>query len=450
MEPFRYHAFVCTQTKPEGVTSCSASGSKRVLDALNREVQSQGLENEVQITTCGCLGLCDQGPIVIIYPDGVWYRQVTPADVPEIVSSHLAAGNVVARLEWTDATAMKLASLEHREHVRTAQKAREQAGILPEELDNLIRGYWPSRAMLTALELDLFTAVGDGASAEVIAGRLKTRPRATEMLLNALASLQLLQKTDDSFQNAAASARFFSQSSKDNARGGLLHMANIWHNWSNLTECVRQGTSVKTAKPAGDWTQNFIVAMDRIANERARHLLKALGSEGIRRILDLGGGSGAYSIAFARANPGVQAEILDIQEVVPLTRDYVSKAGFADRIKVRAGDMMSDDFGHDHDLVLLNAICHMFSEEQNRALFRRAYDALGTNGRLVVQDFILERDKTSPQFAALFALNMLVGTEVGSSYSEPEYADWLHAAGFKEVTRVRLPGPSDLMIATKL
>jgi hypothetical protein len=92
----------------------------------------------------------------------------------------------------------------------------------------------------------------------------------------------------------------------------------------------------------------------------------------------------------------------------------------------------------------------MFSEKQNRALFRRAYEALGTNGRLVVQDFILERDKTSPQFAALFALNMLVGTEAGSSYSEPEYADWMHAAGFSEINRVRLPGPSDLMIATKL
>src|ERR1035437_10002861 len=127
MEPFRYHVFVCTQTKPEGVTSCSASGSKRVLDALNRETQAQGLENEVQVTTCGCLGMCDDGPIVIVYPDGVWYRRVTPEDVPEIVTSHLAVGKVVARLEWTDARAMKLASLEHREHVRTAQKAREQA-----------------------------------------------------------------------------------------------------------------------------------------------------------------------------------------------------------------------------------------------------------------------------------------------------------------------------------
>ena len=418
MEPFRYHVFVCTQTKPEGVTSCSASGSKRILDALSREVQSQGLENEVQVTTCGCLGLCDDGPIVIVYPEGVWYRRVTPADVPEIASSHLKAGKVLARLQWTEASEMKAKTLEHRERVRAAQRAREQAGILPEELDNLIRGYWPSRVILTALELDLFTAVGDGASAEDVAGKLKTSPRATEMLLNAVASLQLLEKTGGKFQNTPASARYFAQPSKDNARGGLLHMVNIWHNWSNLSDCVRQGTSVKDGKPTGDWTRNFIAAMDRIANERARHLLKVLGSDGIRRILDLGGGSGAYSIAFTRAI-------------------------------VRAGDMLRDNFGHNRDLILLNAICHMFSEEQNRDLFRRAYQALSANGRLVVQDFILEPEKTSPQFAALFALNMLVGTEAGNSYSEPEYADWMRAAGFGEVTRVRLPGPSDLMVATR-
>jgi (2Fe-2S) ferredoxin/predicted O-methyltransferase YrrM len=449
MEPFRYHVFVCNQVKAEGVTSCAASGAPRILDALSREVQSQGLENEVQVTTCGCLGLCDDGPIVIVYPDGVWYRGVKPEDVSEIVSAHLAAGKVVARLAWTDGPAMKAKSLEHRERVRAAQRAREQAGMLPEDLDNLIRGYWPSRVMLTALDLDLFTAVGDDASAEVVAGRLKTDPRATEMLLNAVASLKLLRKTDGKFQNTAASARFFTQTSKDNARGGLLHMANIWHNWSNLTECVRRGTSIKTAKADGDWTRNFIAAMDRIASERAQHLLKALGSEGIRNILDLGGGSGAYSIAFTRAIPGAQAEILDIQDVVPLTQDYVRKAGLSERIKVRAGDMLSDDFGRNRDIVFLNAICHMFSEEQNRGLFRRAYQSLGANGRLVVQDFILESDKTSPQFAALFALNMLVGTEAGNSYSEPEYAGWLYAAGFSEVTRVRLPGPSDLMVATK-
>ena len=106
-------------------------------------------------------------------------------------------------------------------------------------------------------------------------------------------------------------------------------------------------------------------------------------------------------------------------------------------------------FGHDRDLVLLNAICHMFSEQQNRDLFRRAYQALGKNGRLVVQDFILEPRQDFAAICRALCVNMLVGTEAGNSYSEPEYADWLRAAGFGEVTRVRLPGPSDLMIATR-
>jgi 3-hydroxy-5-methyl-1-naphthoate 3-O-methyltransferase len=97
-------------------------------------------------------------------------------------------------------------------------------------------------------------------------------------------------------------------------------------------------------------------------------------------------------------------------------------------------------------LILLSAICHMFSVEENRALFERAYRALVPGGRLVVQDFILEADKTSPRFATLFALNMLVGTRAGNTYSEAEYASWLQDAGFHEVRRVRLPGPADLML----
>ena len=111
--------------------------------------------------------------------------------------------------------------------------------------------------------------------------------------------------------------------------------------------------------------------------------------------------------------------------------------------------MLHDPLGEGYDLILLSAICHMFSPEENRTLFQRAYAALAPNGRLVVQDFILEPDKTAPRFAALFALNMLVGTRTGGSYSEPEYSDWLREAGFAEVRRVRLAGPSGLMIATR-
>ena len=108
--------------------------------------------------------------------------------------------------------------------------------------------------------------------------------------------------------------------------------------------------------------------------------------------------------------------------------------------------MLQDDFGSGYDIVMLNAICHMFSEDQNREIFRRATKALAPKGRLVVQDFILNADKTGPQQAALFSLNMLVNTDAGASYSEVEYTRWMKAAGFNEVSRVNLPGPSSLIV----
>jgi 3-hydroxy-5-methyl-1-naphthoate 3-O-methyltransferase len=166
-------------------------------------------------------------------------------------------------------------------------------------------------------------------------------------------------------------------------------------------------------------------------------------------MLDLGGGSGALSIAFARAIPGLKSVIVDLGDVVPLAQEYIRKAGFADRITAHVGDMLRDPLGEDYDLILVSAICHMFSAEDNRGLFQRAYGALGSGGRLVVQDFILEPSKTAPRVAALFSLNMLVGTRAGSSYSEPEYAGWMRDVGFSDVRRVRLPGPSGLMIGVR-
>ena len=449
MEPFRYHIFVCTQEKPEGVTCCPSSGSFGVLQALHRELGSQGLSGDVQVSSCGCLGLCDDGPIMITYPEGVWYRKVKAEDVAEIVSSHLRSGKVVSRLVWNDPPAMKAAATEHTRQYLAMVKAKDEAGTLPDNLYEMTRSFMPSRTLLTALELDIFTAVGAGGSAEQIAQKIHADPRATEMLLNALASLKLLEKRDETFFNTAASARFFSGGSRDNAQPGLLHIAHIWHGWSTLTECVREGTSVGTARREDNWTRDFIAAMDHNAKERANAVVKAVGTNGMKRVLDLGGGSGAYSIAFAQAVPELKSEILDLADVVPLTQRYIQQAGLAGRITTRAGDMLRDPLGEDYDLILVLAICHMFSPEENRELFRRAYKALAPKGQLVVQDFILEPNKTAPRVAALFSLNMLVNTRAGASYSEPEYTTWLKEAGFAEVHRVKLPGPSSLMVGTR-
>jgi (2Fe-2S) ferredoxin/predicted O-methyltransferase YrrM len=449
MEPFRYHVFVCTQPKPEGVPSCPSNGSLHLLWALEQEITAQGLDNEVQLTTCGCLGLCDDGPMMIVYPEGTWYHQAKPEDIPEIVDSHLRSGKIVSRLAWDDGQAMKTAATEHREKYRAMVKAREAAGILPDELNEMIRAFMPSRVILTALELDVFDAIASGASADQVAHNIHADPRATEMLLNALVSLKLLDKSNGTFFNTPVSSRFFSNGSPDNARPALLHTAHLWHRWSTLNECVRAGTSVRTGTREDHWVIAFIAAMDRNAKERAGAVVKAVGASSVKRMLDLGGGSAAYSIAFARAVPELHSEILDLGDVVPLAEENIRKAGLADRVHSRVGNMLRDPLGENYDLVLASAICHMFSPEENRRLFQRAYDALAPGGRLVVQDFILEPDKTAPRAAALFSLNMLVGTSAGSSYSEPEYASWLREARFSDVRRVRLPGPAGLMIAVR-
>jgi 3-hydroxy-5-methyl-1-naphthoate 3-O-methyltransferase len=449
MEPFRHHVFVCTQEKPEGVTSCPSGGSWPILRELEQELILQGLDDEVQVTTCGCLSLCDDGPVMVVYPGGVWYHMIKADDVHEIVKSHLRGGQVVSRLVWSDDRAMKTQAIEHRNHYRAIVKARDEAGTLPDNLNDMIRGYQASRTVLTALELDVFSSVGEGECAECIARKIHADSRATEMLLNALVSLKLLSKSNGTFFNTAASQRFFAKGSRDDARPGLLHLANIWHNWSNLTDSVRAGTAVHGNDHKTRQVEDFITAMDRNAKERAGAVVKAVGTTGIKRMLDLGGGSGAYSIAFAAASPEVHSDIVDLEDVLPLTKEYVKNSGVADRIRMHAGDMLHDSLGKDYDLVLVCAVCHMFSPNENRELFRRAYEALAPHGQIVLQDFILDASKTSPRAAALFSLNMLVGTKAGSSYSEPEFASWLREAGFSDLRRVNLPGPSALMIGNR-
>ena len=324
------------------------------------------------------------------------------------------------------------------------------AGRLPDQLDQMLRCYMPSRCLLTALELDVFTAVDGGATAEQAAVAIKASRRGTEALLNALVALGLLAKQEDRYHNTAETQRYFADGSKEGHRYGLIHIAHMWHRWSSLTEAVRMGVCPPSARAdiIPEWTEQFIAGMQYNAQGRAPLVVAAVGTAGVRRILDLGGGSGIYSIAFAKASPEVRSQILDLAQVVPLTAGYVERAGVSAQVSVRAGDMLEDDLGTGYDLVMLNAICHMFSAEQIQRLFGRIRRALAPGGRLVVQDFILDPDKTSPLQAALFSVNMLVGTEAGASYTEAEFTAWMTSAGLIDVRRIHLPGPSDLIVGT--
>lgn len=452
MEPYRLHVYACDQRKPEGAPCCSARGSVRVIEALRREVAAAGLAEEVQVTTCGSLGLCTRGPNMVVYPEGVWYSGVRIEDVPEIVREHFAGGRVVQRLANLDRTALRAEVDDTKKRALAARAAADAAGALPDDFQQAVRGFQASRALLTAVELDAFTAVGAGARAEEVAAKLGASRRATEMLLDALVALEVLGKQDGAYVATPLSARYLVAGAKDDARAALLHLAHLWDRWSTLTDCVRRGTSAsfrEMAERGDEWTTAFIAAMHRNAVGRAPAVVEAVGIEGARRMLDVGGGSGAYSIAFARAGRDLRVEILDLPAVLPLARRHVEEAGLQDRITARPGDLTADDLGSGYDLILLSAICHMLGPEANVDLLRRCFAALSPGGRVVIQDFILAPDRTAPRSAALFSLNMLVGTREGSCYTGEEYRSWLRRVGFDGVREVAPPGPTGLLIGRR-
>jgi hypothetical protein len=309
-----------------------------------------------------------------------------------------------------------------------------------DELLAKARSYQESRTLLTAIELDLFTAVGDGADAEAIAQRLNASVRGMRMLLDAVVAIGGLTKSDGVYRNTRETQRFLVAGSREYARVGLMHSVNLWKTWSSLTDAVRAGTTVVTPGTETQderWTESFIAAMHRNGSAAARAAVPSLDFAGVRTLLDIGGGSGAYSIVFAEAIPGLRATVFDLPHVVPLAERYVSAAGMPDRLRTHAGDLRSYNFGAigQFDMVLVSNICHMLDERENRDLLRRCCPATAPGGCIVIRDFVIDEDRTSPAQAALFALNMLVGTRGGSSYTESEYGAWLLDAGYQRVER---------------
>jgi (2Fe-2S) ferredoxin/predicted O-methyltransferase YrrM len=448
----QFHVFVCDQKKPEGVPCCAARGSASVIDELRAEVARRGLAGSVQVTTCGSIGLCERGPNMVVYPEGTWYSGVQASDIRELVESHFLHGRVLERLANTDPAALRDEISENRARMIEARRRHDASGALPDDLQQTIRAFQDSRAILTAIELDVFTAVGSGAAAREVAETIAADARATEMLLNALVAEGLLEKSGDRFANTGTSARYLAAGGSDDSRAALMHTVHLWTTWSQLTDSVRAGTA--TARREGSnrgqpWTEAFIAAMHKNASERAPAIVRAVDARGAGRMLDVGGGSGAYSIAFAAANRSLQVDLLDLPAVTPIAERHITEAGLQDRVRTREGDLTVDRFGGPYDLVFVSAICHMLSPAENQDLLNRCYEAAAPGGRVVIQDFVLDPSKVTPKAGALFALNMLVGTRAGSAYSESEYDAWLHAAGFREIEHVRLPGPTGLMIGRR-
>lgn len=320
------------------------------------------------------------------------------------------------------------------------------------ELREMFMAFRNSRILLTAYELGIFTCMGrQSLDSMDISKKLKLDHRATERLLNALVALELLRKDKGQFANTELSWIYLSADSPS-YMAGFMHTNHLWDTWSQLTEVVRTGEAVQQVdiNDRGDqWLSAFIHAMHDRGMKQAPAQVAKVDLQGVHSVLDVGGGSGCYSMAFIKAKPHVKATIFDLPHVIPISRSIVEREGFIGQVSFCAGNYIQDELPQGHDLAFLSAIIHGNSAEINERLIRKCYRALHPNGQIVIQDWIMNEDKTEPVAGAIFSINMLVGVNDGGCYSEKEVSDWLTHAGFTAIRRVRLDGGLSQMIALK-
>jgi ubiquinone/menaquinone biosynthesis C-methylase UbiE len=320
----------------------------------------------------------------------------------------------------------------------------------PGEIMQMANAFRVSRVLLTAFELDLFTALdkGEKTSGET-AKLLNTAPRATDRLMNALTALGFLEKKDNMFSNTSVTSQFLVKG-KPSYMGGLGHTVNLWDTWSTMTEAVRKGTTVLMRGPVNErqsgWLESFIAAMHMRGKEQARKVVAAIDLSNVSRVLDVGGGSGIMSFGFVNAKKELKATIFDLPNVISLTKKYIEVEGYTIQVDTVSGDYLKDELGNGYDLVLLSAIIHSNSPDENKLLFKKCVRALNHGGQLVVLDHVMSEDRTEPLIGALFALNMLVGTPEGDTYTESEIKSWMKEAGLSGIIRKSTDIGNDMMI----
>jgi len=304
----------------------------------------------------------------------------------------------------------------------------------------LARAFMRSRIILTAAELDLFTIIQDSpTTAEKIASGFGLDRRALERVLDCLVTFGLLQKNGGTYSLTHEGAPYSSKHPASELPM-LLHMSHLWDSWSDLTEVVRKGPGSER-KPRKhrdiDGRRTFIGAMHVGGRSLSEQIASSLDLRGYRKLLDIGGGSGTYTIAFLNHNPKLQAILFDLKDVIPMARERLSSEDLLDRVELVVGDFYSDDLPGGCDLALLSAIIHQNSRQQNLQLFQKAYRSLEPGGMLLIRDHIMDQQRTHPQQGALFAVNMLINTKGGDTYTFHEVAQDLKEAGFTDIRLLR-------------
>lgn len=327
----------------------------------------------------------------------------------------------------------------------------------PGLITQLAIAYRSSAVFFAASDLDVFSALAKGGlTAEEIASRAGAEDEPMRLVLESCVDAGLLKRDGAKYLNTPTAETFLVRGQPAYLGGALQYARDLYPAWGGLTTLVKSGRPTMPPETIlGDdkaKTRSFVMAMHERALGIGSILPKIVDLAGRRRLLDVGGGPGTYSVALCRATPGLSATVMDRPGVLEVSRELIEQAGFSDRVTTLPGDYLKTPFGSGFDVALLSGMMHRETAGGVALLLKKAFEALDARGQVIVSDVFFDDDnKNSPPFTTSFALNMMLTSEHGSAHAKTEMQRWMTAAGFRDITvrEMPRPNPHSLVLGTK-
>ncbi|PYT70952.1 MAG: methyltransferase type 12 [Acidobacteria bacterium] len=329
----------------------------------------------------------------------------------------------------------------------------------PERIFNTMIAFQETEALKAAIELDIFTAIAEGANtAAALAAKTGTSERGMRILCDYFTVKEFLTKKGEKYALTQEAATFLNRHSPACLATMVDFLASPWSrkNFGALAEAVRKGG---TANGTGDHTKpheevwvNFARSMAPLTVASAEFIAGLTGTVDGKpcKVLDIAAGHGMYGITVAKRNPNAQVVAVDWPAVLEVAKENARKLGLADRHTTRPGSAFEVEFGNGYDFALLTNIFHHFDVPTCEKLMRRVHAALKPGGKAITLEFVPNEDRVSPPHAAAFSLVMLAGTDAGDAYTFAQYEKMFAHAGFAKTTLHPIPEmPQQVLLSEK-
>jgi hypothetical protein len=316
----------------------------------------------------------------------------------------------------------------------------------PSRLISMATSYWESATLMAAVRLHLFDALTSPKSIEEISTTIGSDPIATESLLIALISLDLIQRQDHLYVNQSLTQTFLTSDSPQSIAAALLYNADVYPLWGQLHTVIEKGDTQKDPQAyLGEdegRTRRFVYGMHHRALGIGQAVGQVINFEESTLLADLGGGPGTYSALITQKTPGLKAHVLDLKGVVKVSQGIMKEMNASDQVRCLAYDYYTDELpDFPYDAALISGVLHREQPAQVQKIFQSLAHRLPKGGRLWISDVMLNDERTGPIFSAMFALNMRVLAHDGRCHSVAEQSQWLQDAGFEICSTHQLDAP---------